>query len=75
MCISAKNIQLSNKLHKITAAKSKLKTCHSGVKMAKWKNIPILIPKAQSFISLMADVRQDMNGGFAFSRCLNGTFP
>ena len=22
-----------------------------------------------------ADLRQDINGGFAFSRCLNGTFP
>ena len=29
---------------------------------------------AQSYTSLMADLCQDMNGGFAFSRCLNGTF-
>ena len=27
----------------------------------------------QSFTSLKADLRQDINGGFAFSRCLNGT--
>ena len=30
---------------------------------------------AQSFTSLNADLRQDINGGFAFSRCFNGTFP
>ena len=30
---------------------------------------------AQSFTSLMPDLHQDINGGFAFSRCLNGTFP
>ena len=30
---------------------------------------------AQSFTSLKADLRQDINGGFAFSRCLKGTFP
>ena len=30
---------------------------------------------AQSFTSLKADLRQDINGGFVFSRCLNGTFP
>ena len=29
----------------------------------------------QSFISLKADLRQDINRGFAFSRCLNETFP
>ena len=34
-----------------------------------------IIPRAQSFTSLMADLRQDINRGFAFSRCLNGTFP
>ena len=25
--------------------------------------------------SLKVDLHQDINGGFAFSRCLNGTFP
>ena len=30
---------------------------------------------AQSLTSLKADIHQDINGGFAFSRCLNGTFP
>ena len=30
---------------------------------------------AQSFTSLKADLCQDINGGFAFSRCLNGIFP
>ena len=30
---------------------------------------------AQSFTSLKADFLQDINGGFAFSRWLNGTFP
>ena len=30
---------------------------------------------AQSFTLLKADLRQDINGGFAFSRCLDGTFP
>ena len=30
---------------------------------------------SKSFTSLKADLRQDLNGGFAFSRCLNGTFP
>ena len=29
----------------------------------------------QSFTSLKVDLRQDKRGGFAFSRCLNGTFP
>ena len=31
--------------------------------------------RTQSFTSLKADPRQDINGGFDFSRCLNGTFP
>ena len=31
--------------------------------------------RTQSFTSLKADLRQDINGGFALSRCLNGTFP
>ena len=31
--------------------------------------------RSQSFTSLMADLRQDINCGFAFSRCINGTFP
>ena len=31
--------------------------------------------RAQSFTSLKAVLCQDMNGGFTFSRCLNGTFP
>ena len=30
---------------------------------------------SKSFTRLMADLRQDINGGFAFSRCLNGTYP
>ena len=30
--------------------------------------------RAQSFTSLKADLCQDINRGFAFSRCLNGTF-
>ena len=29
----------------------------------------------QSFTSLKADLRQDINGSFGLSRCLNGTFP
>ena len=29
---------------------------------------------ARSFTSLKADLCQDINRGFAFSRCLNGTF-
>ena len=32
-------------------------------------------PRSQSFTSLMADLCQYRNRGFAFSRCLNGTFP
>ena len=31
--------------------------------------------RAQSFTSLMADLCQDISGGSAFSRCLNGTIP
>ena len=31
--------------------------------------------RAQSFTSLMADLRQDINRVPSFSRCLNGTFP
>ena len=33
------------------------------------------ILRDQSFTSLKEDIRQDINGRFAFSRCLNGTFP
>ena len=29
----------------------------------------------QSFTSLKADLCQDISGSFAFSRCINGTFP
>ena len=29
----------------------------------------------QSFTSLNAELHQDINGGTAFNRCLNGTFP
>ena len=31
--------------------------------------------RAQSFTTLKEDLRQEINCGFAFSRCLNGTFP
>ena len=31
--------------------------------------------RVQSFTSLKVDLHQDINGGFAFGRCLNGTFP
>ena len=31
--------------------------------------------RAQSFTSLKSDLHQDINGGFAFSRSLNRTFP
>ena len=31
--------------------------------------------RTQSFTSLMADLRQDINRVFSSSRCLNGTFP
>ena len=31
--------------------------------------------RSQSFTSLIADFRQDINRGSSFSRCLNGTFP
>ena len=31
--------------------------------------------RAQSFTSLKADLRQDINRGFAFSWCHNGSFP
>ena len=34
----------------------------------------IVYLRSQSFSSLMTDIRQDINRGFAFSRCLNGTF-
>ena len=34
-----------------------------------------VIYRAQSFTSLKADLRQDMNRVSSFSRCLNGTFP
>ena len=30
---------------------------------------------AQSFTSLKADIRQDINGGFVFSRCINEIYP
>ena len=33
-----------------------------------------ILEGAQSFTSLKADLHQDINGGFTFSRCLNGTF-
>ena len=31
--------------------------------------------RSQSFTSLMADLRQDINKVSSYSRCLNGTFP
>ena len=34
-----------------------------------------LLLRSQSFTSLMADPRQDINRVSSFSRCLNGTFP
>ena len=39
--------------------------------------VHVLEPKFgyQSFTSLMADLRQDVNRVSSFSRCLNGTFP
>ena len=41
-----------------------------------WKSINLFQRlRAQSFTSLTADIRQDINRGFTFSRCLNGTFP
>ena len=33
------------------------------------------ITRSQSFTSLMADLRQDINKVSSFSRCINGTFP
>ena len=33
------------------------------------------VPRAESFTSLKADLHQEINGGFPFSRRLNGTFP
>ena len=38
-------------------------------------NIKGELPRAQSFTSLMSDLCQYINRDFAFSRCLNGTFP
>ena len=35
----------------------------------------VLVKWAQSFTSLMADLRQDINGVSSFRRCLNRTFP
>ena len=37
--------------------------------------LPICIFWPQLFTSMKANLQQDINGGFAFSRCLNGTFP
>ena len=37
--------------------------------------LQFIFGRFQSFTSLKADVHQDLNGGFAFCRCLNGTFP
>ena len=37
---------------------------------ARWQSL-----RAQSYTTLKADLRQDINGGFAFSRCRNGIFP
>ena len=35
----------------------------------------LVILGAQLFTSLKADLSQDIKGGFALIRCLNGTFP
>ena len=40
-----------------------------------YKKKLLCILRAQSFTSLKADLRQDINGGFAFSKCLNGILP
>ena len=42
---------------------------------AQTKLTKIFIYMAQSFTSLKADLHQVINGGFVFSRYLNGTFP
>ena len=39
------------------------------------KNKILLIPRAQLFTTLKTDFCQDINGGFVFSRCLNGLCP
>ena len=39
------------------------------------ESAPFLKCRAQSFTLLKADLRQDIIGGFAVSRYLNGTFP
>ena len=59
--------------------------CMEGVilhlQIKKWKNMEMESEKwhwksrAQSFISLMADLCQDINWLYSFCRCLNGTFP
>ena len=50
-----------------------------GINEIRWLFGPIgytiAIFRAQSFTSWRADLCQIINRGFAFSRCLNGTFP
>ena len=42
-----------------------------------WGRLPLeqRLGRTQSFTSLKEDLCQDIKGGFAFCRCLNGTFP
>ena len=40
-----------------------------------FKGIYFIPLRAQSFTSLKADLCQDINGGLAFYRWINGTFP
>ena len=66
---------VKNELEKVNCVKENTK----GEKISKLRNAKAaarsLELRSQSFTSLMADLRQDINGVFSFSRCLNGTFP
>ena len=44
-------------------------------KLGKIRSVVCISNRAYSFTSLKEDLHQDINGGFAFSWCLNGTFP
>ena len=59
-------------LKKFVSSRIGKKNCNHTIGKA---GFLIYILWAQLFTSLKADLCQDMYVGFAFSRCLNGTFP
>ena len=70
------NLLLQSKKNAATAATTAAASASSTPNSTEFNVSTYIISlRAQSFTSLKADLHQDINGGLAFSRCLNGIFP